>query len=681
VELGELIRQIQTEMERGAYKTAALLCEHALEHAPSCVTAHRLLGECRLEMHEVDAAIEHFQTALNFDPMSVVVRLGMGVAADERHDLDASYACNLHAWEINPGLDHVRDRLVTLRRARGIDSRLHLTRAGLASVHLRAGRYDRAIKELRALVKAEPRARRARCALAEALWRSGEDAPATAVCRDGLEFEPENGRYLAILAEIEHRRQSPEAAGTLARLRAIDPLGEIATAMADWRPDRDVSELFADTIIVPDPVLVAEPIQLEARSAVADAIAAALGARFDAAPAAVAGLDPAIQPFAWDDSLAAAQPAAEPVDVWDDWRNPAAVAAPETDWGDTGVASLDAIKAISPSPFETGGGAIDLTVGWDQLDQALADATPPAASDDQFSELLAELRIEGLAPFDATEEAVDDAAWEPLFTGDPGSGEQEVDWSIPVPVLAAALVVDPMDAGEFGGLEPFSFEEPESLFDAGPDAGFDFSDLDLVAAAPVRSARTSTLLVKPPPAATVTAAVTVPEVVVKVDAVPIGELAPTRVVSAVPAPPQILLPQAEAQVSIFKVLRTAKTRDVGQQPAAARPAPPVESPPVFHVEHLPTPAAERQVGERLDAISRDELIAMRLRLIGEEDSAGEIARTLEATLSDGRVDPLAARVLGEAYLRLGKRDQAAAQFRQAMLSGRTRRNLLGSAAR
>ena len=83
-------------------------------------------------MHEVDAAIEHFQTALNFDPMSVVVRLGLGVAADERHDLDAAYACNLHAWEINPGLDHVRDRLVILRRARGINARLHLTRAGLA---------------------------------------------------------------------------------------------------------------------------------------------------------------------------------------------------------------------------------------------------------------------------------------------------------------------------------------------------------------------------------------------------------------------------------------------------------------------------------------------------------------------------------------------------------------------
>ena len=95
-----------------------------------------------------------------------------------------------------------------------------------------------------------------------------------------------------------------------------------------------------------------------------------------------------------------------------------------------------------PSPFEIGDGAIDLTVGWDQLDQALADATPPAATDDQFAELLAELRVEGLAPFDATEESVDDAAWEPLFTADqePPDREpldQEVDWSALIPAPAA----------------------------------------------------------------------------------------------------------------------------------------------------------------------------------------------------------------------------------------------------
>ena len=107
--------------------------------------------------------------------------------------------------------------------------------------------------------------------------------------------------------------KTPEATSTLERLYAIDPLGEIATAMADWRPDRDVSVLFADTIIVPDPVLIEEPALVEARTNVAEAIAPPRGPWVVAPPpAAVAGLDPSIQPFVWDDSPPAAQSAAEP---------------------------------------------------------------------------------------------------------------------------------------------------------------------------------------------------------------------------------------------------------------------------------------------------------------------------------------------------------------------------------
>ena len=121
-----------------------------------------------------------------------------------------------------------------------------------------------------------------------------------------------------------------------------------------------------------------------------------------------------------------------------------------------------------------------------------------------------------------------------------------------------------------------------------------------------------------------------------------------------------------ATVSIFHVLRESKSR------SGARPVAPVRIPEpasVFHVEHSAEPGpADAVAGGRLFAIERDELMTLRIRLIEEEHSAGDVARTLEAKLGDGRVDPLAARVLGEAYLRLGKSDQAAAQFRQAMLA-------------
>jgi Flp pilus assembly protein TadD len=61
---------------------------------------------------------------------------------------------------------------------------------------------------------------------------------------------------------------------------------------------------------------------------------------------------------------------------------------------------------------------------------------------------------------------------------------------------------------------------------------------------------------------------------------------------------------------------------------------------------------------------------MRVRLIESESAASEVAEMLEAAIAQGYTEPLALRVLGEAYLRLGRTEQAAAQFRQAMLARR-----------
>jgi Tfp pilus assembly protein PilF len=63
-------------------------------------------------------------------------------------------------------------------------------------------------------------------------------------------------------------------------------------------------------------------------------------------------------------------------------------------------------------------------------------------------------------------------------------------------------------------------------------------------------------------------------------------------------------------------------------------------------------------------------MAMRARLSEDDESAGEIAGALEKAISEGMRAPLAQRVLGEAYLKLGQVERAAAQFRQAMLGRR-----------
>jgi Tfp pilus assembly protein PilF len=94
-----------------------------------------------------------------------------------------------------------------------------------------------------------------------------------------------------------------------------------------------------------------------------------------------------------------------------------------------------------------------------------------------------------------------------------------------------------------------------------------------------------------------------------------------------------------------------------QQPAASGVAAPVAAVAVAVAE------PREQLGEE----ARGDLMIMRVRLIEDDGSAQEVADELEAMIADGLQSPLAMRVLGEAYLKLGLVERAAAQFRQAML--------------
>jgi hypothetical protein len=83
------------------------------------------------------------------------------------------------------------------------------------------------------------------------------------------------------------------------------------------------------------------------------------------------------------------------------------------------------------------------------------------------------------------------------------------------------------------------------------------------------------------------------------------------------------------------------------------------------------PAGEEKRGPRFTKMTeaeRIDLMAMRIRLIEDDGAAVDVAKWLEAAVAGGLNDPLALRVLGEAYLKLGRTEQAAAQFRQAMFA-------------
>jgi tetratricopeptide (TPR) repeat protein len=252
VELKELVVGAQDAMDGGDFRLALAANTHALKAYPACLAAHRMMGEAYLERGDQEPAVKHFERTLQIDPLNVVARLGLGVAAEELKNFQAAYAHYLHAWEINPALDQVRDELVRLRGLLNVDDRLHPTRAGLAGIHARAGQFRRAIGEWRAVLAVEPESRRGRTALAELLWRGGDDTGAGQAAREALRGCPDNARALAILADVERRRGAATAEETAERYAQVDPTGEIIAILQPWRMDTDLSFLTVDSAPLDD---------------------------------------------------------------------------------------------------------------------------------------------------------------------------------------------------------------------------------------------------------------------------------------------------------------------------------------------------------------------------------------------------------------------------------------------
>ena len=565
MELVEIIRGGQDAMDRGDYRLAVAASSHVLETFPSCLTAHRMLGEAHLEQGQTDTAIDHFNRAIAIDPLNVVARLGLGVAAEENKAMEDAYSAYLHAWEINPALDQVRDELVRLRGLLGGNDRLHPTRAGLAGIYIRGGQFGRAAAEWRSVLAAEPDNRRARTSLAEILWRSGDEAGALTACREVLRDSPENARALGIVADIETRRGAAEAADYVDRFQFVDPAGEILALLSEWRDDLDLSFLRRERLALPEFDFSVTPLADRAPVSAAPVMAAlsgapGLGSSQFAAPdlwdSLVQDLKPGeepstpgtaieddVMPFTWQDdaapislldenpfsveringvSSAGAQALPGQIGPSDPVKAPSALSfedefaemtsggfhgAPEAmaerspELERTITATTPAAEpaqvhqATRPKPsddqFVTADGRVDLTVGWDDLDRQLKDATPTFDDAMEMDELAAQLGVEGIQPFDAGESPFDESAWAP-FTNDDFDASAEAkergsNQFVPgVPAAQFNAEAPALDSNA-GRLIAAPDVEPRTVEPAGTDTAWGMHD-ELVSAIPSQQA-------------------------------------------------------------------------------------------------------------------------------------------------------------------------------------------------
>lgn len=239
--IAEAIHQAQDAVNGGDYASAAATCGQLVGQFPAWAAAWRVLGEAWREQGQHADAERAYTAATTRALRSPSAWLGLGLIAEDKGASESALAFCQVAWELAPQGQHLRETLtrVAMRRY-GSDGELQYSRAALAQLHLNAGRLRRAAAEYRRALAALPDRVDLQAGLAECLWRMGQDGEAAARSRAILERFPEAVHALVILADIEHREgNARRAEELLKRLRAVDPDGAVAGAMAALNPHAD----------------------------------------------------------------------------------------------------------------------------------------------------------------------------------------------------------------------------------------------------------------------------------------------------------------------------------------------------------------------------------------------------------------------------------------------------------
>jgi tetratricopeptide (TPR) repeat protein len=236
--------EARSMLDGGHALGAAEAARRALEALPRGLEAQRLLGLALLEAGNPRQAMNAFQKALGADPFDPVALVGYAEAQDLLEGAANAEAGWLRAWEADPSLPEVGDRLQQARRAAGVlDARAGrppITRPALARIHLRSGLNEHAAAEARTILARDVNRLDALLTLAEALWRGGETELAGAVAAEILETAPDVVVANLLLA-AQYAAEGRDLGPLIERIQAVDPAGAVAARLFD---DREVPALF-----------------------------------------------------------------------------------------------------------------------------------------------------------------------------------------------------------------------------------------------------------------------------------------------------------------------------------------------------------------------------------------------------------------------------------------------------
>lgn len=241
VPLQSLLEQARDALETGTPEEAIGIAQHVLHHAPQTMEGHRLLGEAYLNTNQPQQAMAAFEHVLRADPESVAAYYGLGLAQQALDERAAAIHSFERALEIQPNLNELRTQLLRLyAETPGSAAQFRLSRSGLGRLYMRGQMYEQAIDEFRAVLGNDPDRNDVRVALAEALWRDGQEEDAAEWCRQTLKQEADLHKPTVILGYLQLAAGQPEGQELWQRAVLQDPELSMARTLFDVLPPLEI---------------------------------------------------------------------------------------------------------------------------------------------------------------------------------------------------------------------------------------------------------------------------------------------------------------------------------------------------------------------------------------------------------------------------------------------------------
>jgi tetratricopeptide (TPR) repeat protein len=243
--MGEMSLSAAYELMRHAVREGeqvkvASIARHVLQYFPHNIKAKLYLGEALVAAGLHSEARTIFLSVCESDPENFVALVGLSAIAEQTDQLsDAIYYLE-RAIEMRPDMSDIRTRLASMyQRTAKDDQYLQMTRVGLGRLFVRGRMFEQAIDEFQKLRAIHPDRLDIIVALAESLWRNGDEHAAHDVCLQAVEHAPQLLKANFIIGRYQTHRDETQSAHYWQQAQLYDPMLETA------------KELFGDEALPP----------------------------------------------------------------------------------------------------------------------------------------------------------------------------------------------------------------------------------------------------------------------------------------------------------------------------------------------------------------------------------------------------------------------------------------------